>query len=102
MPVSVPETTPPTVPKNLTAVAVSSNQIDLSWTASMDNVGIAGYRVFRNGTLITPLGTVPTNSYSDATGLSPSTTYTYTVSAYDAAGNVSGQSANASATTLAQ
>jgi len=83
------DASPPSVPTGLTATAVSSNQIDLSWTASTDNVGVAGYRVYRNGTHV---GTAGSLSYSD-TGLSGATTYTYTVSAYDAAGNVSEPSA---------
>jgi len=92
-----PDTTPPSVPGNLTAKAVSSSQINLSWTASTDNVGVVGYRVYRNGTQV---GTTSQTSYSD-TGLAASTTYIYTVAAYDAAGNVSAQSAPVSATTLA-
>jgi len=85
----------PSVPTNLSASAVSSSQINLSWTASTDNVGVTGYRIFRNGV---QAGTSATNSYNDS-GLSPSTTYNYNVSAYDAAGNESGQSSQASATT---
>ena len=90
------DTTPPSVPTGLTATAVSSSQINLSWNASTDNVGVTGYRIYRNGTQI---GAATTNSYSD-TGLSANTTYSYTVSAYDAAGNTSSQSSSASATTL--
>ncbi|MGB6496515.1 MAG: Ig-like domain-containing protein, partial [Candidatus Acidiferrum sp.] len=91
------DTTPPSVPTGLTATAVSSSQINLSWTASTDNVGVTGYNVYRNGSKI---GTSTTTSYSDS-GLTASTSYTYTVSAYDAAGNTSAQSAGASATTQA-
>ncbi|MDH5202216.1 MAG: fibronectin type III domain-containing protein [Nitrospirota bacterium] len=91
------DTQAPSVPTGLTALAVSSTQINLSWNASTDNVGVTGYRIYRNGNSV---GTSTTTSYSD-TGLSPSTTYTYTVAAYDDAGNTSGQSAPASATTLA-
>ena len=90
-----PDTTPPSVPAGLTATAVSSTQINLSWTASTDNVGVTGYDVFRNGTQV---GTTTTTSYQD-TGLTAGTTYSYTVAAYDAAGNVSAQSTAASATT---
>src|SRR5207248_998539 len=43
-----PDTTPPSVPTGLRATAVSSSQINLSWPASSDNVGVSGYRVFRN------------------------------------------------------
>lgn len=91
------DTTPPSVPPGLSASAVSSSQINLTWTASTDNVGVTGYKVYRNGTQI---GTTAGTSYSD-TGLSVSTTYSYTVAAYDAAGNTSAQSGSVSATTLA-
>ncbi|MBF8249616.1 MAG: hypothetical protein HW400_217, partial [Candidatus Levybacteria bacterium] len=92
------DTTAPTTPTGLTASAVSSSQINLSWTASTDNVGVTGYKVYRGGTLLTTLGNVTT--YQN-TGLTPSTAYSYTVSAFDAAGNPSGQSTSASATTQA-
>src|SRR6202035_2296302 len=92
-----PDITPPTTPANVLATAVSTSQINVSWSASTDNVGVAGYRVFRNGTLA---GTVTTLSYSD-TGLAASTTYSYTVSAFDAAGNVSSPSTATMATSLA-
>jgi hypothetical protein len=58
-------------------------------------VGVQGYKIFRGGAQI---GTTASTSYQDG-GLAASTTYTYTVAAYDAAGNTSGQSASASATT---
>lgn len=93
---AVPDTTPPSVPSSLSATAVSASQINLTWTASTDNVGVAGYRIFRGGVQV---GTSGSTSFSD-TGLSPNTTYAYTVSAYDAAGNISA-SASASATTFA-
>lgn len=91
-----PDTTPPTTPSSLSAIAVSSTQINLTWNASTDNVGVTGYRIYRGGALIASTGNV--TSYSN-TGLSPSTSYTYTVSAIDAAGNASALSAPASATT---
>ena len=91
------DTTPPSTPTGLTATAISSSQINLSWTTSTDNVGVTGYRVYRAGVQI---ATPTTTSYSD-TGLFPSTTYTYTVVAVDAAGNVSAQSSSVSATTTA-
>ncbi len=96
------DTTPPTAPTNLIANAVSSSEIDLSWIASTDDVGVTGYRVERcQGTscsdftqIATPSGT----SYNDI-GLSPSTTYRYRVRATDAAGNLSDYSNIANATT---
>jgi chitodextrinase len=93
----LPDTQAPTVPTNLAATPVSSSQINLTWSTSTDNVGVTGYRVYRNGTQI---GTTATTSYSDS-GLASSTTYSYTVAAYDAAGNVSAQTGAASATTTA-
>jgi len=90
------DTTNPSIPANLTAIAVSSSQINLSWAASTDNVGVTGYRIYRGGNQI---ATSATTNYSN-TGLSPSTAYTYTVSAYDAAGNNSLQSASVTTTSL--
>src|SRR5439155_10134440 len=55
--------TPPTAPSGLSAVAVSSSQINLTWTASTDNVAVTGYSVYRNGT---PIATTSTTAYSDA------------------------------------
>ncbi len=94
---AAPDTTPPSVPTGLTASAVSSSQINLSWAASSDNVGVSGYRVYRGGVQI---ATTSATSFPN-TGLSPSTTYTYAVAAFDAAGNLSAQSSPASATTPA-
>ena len=85
----------PSTPANLVATAVSSSQINLSWSASTDNVGVTGYQIFRGGTLLT---TVTGTSYSN-TGLTASTAYSYTVRATDAAGNLSPNSSTASATT---
>ena len=96
--VAAPDTTPPTVPQNLQATSPTPNQVSLSWSASTDAVGVAGYDVYRNGSS-TPLAAgVTTISYSDTT-VSPGTTYTYTVAAYDAAGNLSAQSSPVSVTT---
>ena len=89
------DTTPPTVPTGLTVTGTTVSTASLSWTASTDNVGVAGYKIYRAGAQV---GTSTVTSYTD-TGLSASTTYAYTVSAYDAAGNSSAQTAPASATT---
>lgn len=90
------DTTPPSVPTGLSALAASSSQINLTWNASTDNVGVTGYKIFRGGSQI---ATSTTTSYSN-TGLSASTSYSYTVAAYDAAGNTSAQSSSATATTF--
>lgn len=87
----------PTAPTELRATAVSSSQINLAWTAATDNVGVTAYKVYRGGVLIATLGNV--TSYSD-TGLTPSTTYSYTVQACDAVDNCSAWSAAAFATTV--
>lgn len=89
------DTVPPTTPTGVSATATSSTSVSMTWTASTDNVGVTGYTVLRNGT---PVGTALNPTFTDTTA-SPSTTYSYTVTARDAAGNVSGSSAAASATT---
>ena len=86
---------PPTVPSNLVATVRSSSQIDLHWSPSTDNVGVAGYLIYRDGTQI---GNVSGTSYQN-TGLKPATTYLYRVVAYDDAGNHSPASNEVSATT---
>jgi len=93
---AAPDTEPPTAPTNLTATPVSSSRIDLAWSASSDNVGVAGYKVFRDGAQI---AATAATSYSDM-GLAPSTTHSYHVVAFDAASNESAPSNTASATTL--
>ena len=89
------DTQPPSVPANLTASVVSSSQINLSWGASSDNVGVTGYALYRNNAF---LKNVSGTSTSD-TGLTASTSYSYYVQARDAAGNTSGNSVTVTATT---
>ena len=97
------DTQPPTMPTNLTATAVSGSQINLSWTASTDNVGVTGYLIERCAGVgcssFARVLTVPGTTYSD-TGLVSNTSYTYQVKATDAAGNFSPYSNTATATTL--
>ena len=86
-------TNPPSVPTGLSAAGASSSQINLSWTASNDpsySPSQLSYGVFRNGSRIATTAAGST-SWSD-TGLAASTTYSYTVCAYDPAGNGSAQS----------
>jgi fibronectin type 3 domain-containing protein len=80
------DTETPGVPTNLTAGAVSSTRVDLAWSAPYDNVGVTRYDIYRNGNLLTSVGTQTT--YADTT-VAPSTAYRYYVTARDAAGNVS-------------
>nr|BFE57553.1 hypothetical protein GCM10020063_020790 [Dactylosporangium thailandense] len=91
------DTTPPSTPTGLTSPAKTSSSVSLSWNASTDNVGVAGYKVLRGGTQV---GTATTTSYTDS-GLNASTAYTYTVRAYDAAGNTSADSSSITVTTSA-
>jgi chitodextrinase len=98
---ALPDTTAPTAPTGLAAQAASSSQINLSWTASTDNVGVTGYRVERrrgSSGSFTQIGTTSGTTYN-STGLSSRTSYSYRVRATDAAGNLSGYSNVASATT---
>jgi Domain of unknown function (DUF4082)/Galactose oxidase-like, Early set domain/Bacterial Ig-like domain/Fibronectin type III domain len=95
LPASYQEDTPPSAPSGLTATATSSSSVNLSWTASTDNIGVTVYDIFRNGTKV---GTSTTPSYTDS-GLPGSTAYTYTVTANNAAGMVSTSSNSATATT---
>lgn len=87
---------PPTTPGGLTATAVTSRRVDLNWSASSDNVGVTGYEVWRDGTLVASLPAQ--GSYSD-TGVQEATGYSYQVRAKDGAGNASAFSNTATATT---
>ncbi len=98
------DTTPPSTPTNLTATAASATQINLSWTASTDNVGVTGYKVERcTGAACANFAQIatPTTTTFNDTGLTASTSYSYRVRANDAAGNNSAYSNTASATTPA-
>ncbi len=79
------ETEPPTAPGNLAVSTLTTGSVGLTWSASTDNTGVSGYRVFRNGNLI---HTATGLSYED-TGLAAGTEYDYEVIAFDAAGNTS-------------
>jgi chitodextrinase len=89
------DSTPPTAPGNLSASA-GDGAVTLSWSAATDDVGVASYRVFRNGAQVAST-TSSTTTFSD-TGLTNGTTYSYVITAVDAAGNSSSQSNTASAT----
>jgi fibronectin type 3 domain-containing protein len=94
--VGVPDKTAPSIPAALHATALSKPvRVTISWAASTDNVGVTGYRVYRNGSLI---GTCASTACADA-NVAPRTTYRYNVAAVDQAGNASGQSASVTVTT---
>ncbi|MBV1856338.1 endo alpha-1,4 polygalactosaminidase [Catellatospora tritici] len=93
---STPDTTAPSVPSGLVVTGVSATSVSLSWTASTDNVAVTGYQIHIDGAT-TPAATVTTTT-ATLTGLTPATTYTFTVKAKDAAGNTSAASAPVTAT----
>jgi chitodextrinase len=94
-----PDTQAPSSPSNLTATKNTSSEVDLAWTASTDNVGVTGYNVLRNGAVIATVGG-STTTYAD-TSVAANASYTYTVTAFDAAGNVSQPSNSLTLTTPA-
>lgn len=100
----VMDSQPPTAPSGLAASASSSSQVNLTWVAASDNVGVTGYRVERSqgagSTAFSQVGTATGTSFND-TGLSGLTVYNYRVLAVDQIGNQSGYSGIASATTAA-
>jgi hypothetical protein len=97
MPACAADTTSPSVPAGLVANPISPFEIDLTWNASTDDVGVTGYTIYREGVQV---GTSSVPTFSDSV-LAAATPYTYTVAAYDAAANLSAQSASASASTQA-
>ncbi len=85
----------PSVPQNVSAVSAGETAISLSWDSSTDNVEVAGYYIYRDGSQISSTTGL---SYND-TGLNPGTSYSYTVSAFDSSGNESAKSTPTLATT---
>jgi chitodextrinase len=96
--VSFVDTTPPNPPTGLTATALAFDRIRLNWTTSLDVGGgpVSYYKVYRGGNHVAS----PTGPPFDDWPLAASTTYSYRVSAVDASGNESSQTAPANATTL--
>jgi len=84
-----PDTTAPSVPSAPILSSSSSTGVTLTWAPSTDNVGVAGYIVYRNGAVASNVALPP---FFD-TGLTPGASYTYNLSAFDAQGNASIQSA---------
>lgn len=92
---NIPDTSPPTQPTDLTATVVNAARVDLSWAPSTDDVAVDHYTILRDAS---PIGTSVLPAFSDLTA-SPATTYAYSVTAHDAAGNASPASATVSVTT---
>ncbi|HET7901328.1 MAG TPA: fibrinogen-like YCDxxxxGGGW domain-containing protein [Candidatus Nanopelagicales bacterium] len=87
------DTAAPTAPTGVGAANVTQTSLTVGWNASTDNVGVAGYRVLRDGTQVS--GNITAGTSFNDSGLTAGTTYSYTVVAYDAAGNVSAASSPA-------
>ena len=87
----------PTAPTNLQVTGASASTVTLAWSPASDDVGVAGYKIYRNGV---QAGSSTTAGFTD-TGLSPCTSYSYVVSAFDQGNNFSPQAGPVAATTLA-
>ena len=85
----------PTAPSNLTASDITATTVDLTWNASTDNVGVTGYNVYRDDSLVRSVS----DTTAHVTGLAAGTTYTFYVKAKDAAGNLSAPSDSVTVTT---
>ncbi len=90
------DTEAPSVPAGLTASNITTSSVDLSWTASTDNIAVTGYDVYQGNDVI---ASVSSTTYN-VIGLAAETTFSFRVKAKDAAGNMSGFSNTAEATTL--
>jgi len=90
------DTQAPTAPTGLSSLSITETSFTLSWNAASDNVGVTGYDVYQDGSLI---GSV-TGTSANITGLTASTTYAMTVKAKDAAGNISAASSALNVTTV--
>lgn len=93
--VTIPDTTPPTVPAAVTATPVGERLVDLAWGASQDDVGVARYEVQRTGAPVL----ASTTPAAREQGLAPARRYCFAVRACDAAGNCSAPSPETCATT---
>jgi chitodextrinase len=96
---TVPDTTAPAKVTGLTVAEKTGTSVKLSWTASTDNIGVTGYDVY-NGTAKVNTAAITGTSYN-VEGLSPSTSYKFTVVARDAAGNLSAASDAVTVSTMA-
>ena len=91
------DTTPPSTPRSPHVTGTTSSSITLAWTASTDNVGVTGYRVYEGATAVADVA----GTSATVGGLAASSSHTYTVTARDAAGNESAKSAATTGTTQA-
>jgi len=92
----VPDTVAPSTPTNLTASNITETSVDLTWTASTDDVSVIGYHIYQDGILI---DSTPNTNYT-VINLTGTTNYSFYVVAYDAAPNTSANSNTVNITTL--
>jgi chitodextrinase len=92
----IPDSQAPSAPTGLSSGNITQTSFLLSWTASTDNIGVTGYDVYRNGTFVETVS----GTSASISGLSPGTTYTMSLRAKDAAGNISVPSSGFDVTTL--
>lgn len=90
-----PDTMAPTAPTGLTVTRRGTTSVTLTWSPAWDEIGVAGYDVFRDGNWI---ATVWRTEFTDV-GLTPGTTYRYRLTAFDATNNTSPYSSSVSVTT---
>ena len=90
---------PPVIGVLNAASNVTTSSLTLSWTAATDNIGVVGYKIFRNNSLVATVGNVLSYVVS---GLFPSTTYSFYITAFDNENNESANSNIIQATTLNQ
>lgn len=93
---AITDTTKPAAPTGLTATPISDKLMNLSWNATTDNIAVGGYKIYRNGAIV---GYSQSTNYTDS-GLTASTAYSYSVSAYDAKLNTSNVSNTVTQSTL--
>ena len=91
-----PDKSAPTIPSGLVATPITASEIDLSWSPSIDNESVAGYKIYKNGSYLKSVLSITSVS---STGLEFKTQSCYTILAYDSSGNESQQSNSACATT---
>ncbi len=94
-----PDTSIPTIPSALASLSSTSSSINLFWAPSSGSNGVAGYKIYRNGTLVATVSGLQT--YFTDQGLNASTSYTYTVQAFNSSGVASGQSSGVTLATTA-
>ncbi|WP_029446069.1 fibronectin type III domain-containing protein [Cellulophaga baltica] len=95
---AIPDTEAPTIPTNLVVDNITTTSVNLSWTAATDNIDVVDYEIFQDGVAI---GLSSGSVVFAVNGLTPETTYDFTITALDAAANSSAVSESITVLTLA-